>query len=333
MDILQSALQSVSDAVNEGNVSDIMQGGLMGNNLMQDSQKLAQELESRPKPGTLCHKLCPINDARCEACLAEQRDILDALTELQELDHAISDANSGKTAYGTAAAQCMQCGAPVVKGSKVCQFCGTLYPAGAAASDIPGTEVERDNLLLGKAAQVFAMYSELYKKQVDYKLENDKLPSVVKGMMKMSMTMEKNNMVMTAAQIRQGAQSNGVSYLSYISGVMCGGYKSIPQINMERQTAALNQRSAEMTRQSQQRNAQMLAEQRARQQRAMQENAQRQAQMAASRTPKYVGGANQLGYCCGNCIHYMPYTNECAYNKFKHPSGADDYCNSHRSKY
>ena len=47
-------------------------------------------------------------------------------------------------------------------------------------------------------------------------------------------------------------------------------------------------------------------------------------------TPQYSGGAPKSA-CCGNCRFYLMQTNECGDNKFRHPTGASDYCGSHRS--
>lgn len=318
MDFLSSAVQSAVDSVKEGDISGIAQGNLIGNKMLQDQKLAAQKLENRPKPGKLCHKLCPVNDMRCEACLSEQQNILAALENLENLEQAIS--NSQTRGVLPLADKCSVCGAPFEKGEKECPYCGTAYPKSRAA-DIPATELERDRLLLEKSAEAFALYSELYKKQIVYKAENPELPSIVKNMMKLSKTMEEKNMVMTSEQIRQGAQSNGVSYAAYISGVMAGVYKSIPQINMERQTAALQQRSAELTKQSQEMNAQMVAQQRAREQQSRQENAQRQAQMASSKSYGYSGGASRT---CYNCTYYSAGAQACAMNG--RSTNAGDYC-------
>ncbi len=327
MDFFSSSLQAAVDSVKEGDVSGLMQGGLIGNKLMQDQKLAAQKLENRPKPGKLCHKLCPVNDMRCEACLSEQQNIIDSLENLEQITNNFKVSNVSPSPD-----KCSLCGASFEKGAKECPYCGTAYPKSCVTADIPATEFERDKLLLEKSTETFALYSELYKKQIAYKAENAELPSIVKNMMKLSRTMEEKNMVMSSDQIRQGAQSNGVSYVAYISGVMAGIYKSIPQINMEKQKEILQQKSAELTMQTQAQNSQMLAQQREREQRTRQENAQRQAQMAASRVPKYVGGAGpSTGSCCGNCRYYMVYDNKCANNKYRHPSGANDYCGDYRS--
>lgn len=333
MDFLADTIQAAAGSAKGGDLSGLINGVLFGNNSMNDAQKLAEEIAARPKPGKLCFKECPVNDHRCEGCLAKQQEILNSLKDLQELENTIKNAKERPTPAASAPSKCSLCGAPFEKEAKFCPYCGTPYPSDALMGDIPETDFERDKLLLEKTAATFALYSALFKENMGYRAESEKLPPMVRNMIKMSRPLAEKNMVMTPDQIREGAQLNGVSYIAYISGVMAGTYKTIPALNMDKQKEELNRRSAEMTRQSQERNAQMLANQRAREQQAKQENAQRQAQMAAMRTPKYIGGASQVGYCCGNCIHYMPYSNECANNHFKHPSGAGDYCNDHRSKY
>jgi uncharacterized Zn finger protein (UPF0148 family) len=43
----------------------------------------------------------------------------------------------------------------------------------------------------------------------------------------------------------------------------------------------------------------------------------------------YMGSAH--GSCCGTCSYYVAATKECLQNKFRHPSGPNDYCGSYRS--
>ena len=52
----------------------------------------------------------------------------------------------------------------------------------------------------------------------------------------------------------------------------------------------------------------------------------------SSGPPQYVAAGGGGSSCCGNCIHYMIKDNKCAYNQYRHPSGASDYCNDHRSR-
>ncbi|MCM1023450.1 MAG: hypothetical protein NC395_05255 [Prevotella sp.] len=165
-------------------------------------------------------------------------------------------------------------------------------------------------------------------------MENSSLPAIVKGMMKMSRTVEENNMVMTSAQIRQGAQDNGLSYPAYISGVMSGTYKSVPQINMERIREATTKMREENERYRAE-NRRIEMERQQRQRESSMNSYKRQMEYIASKpAPKYSGGPgpSSTGSCCGNCRYYMVHDNKCAYSKYRYPTGASDYCSDYISK-
>jgi hypothetical protein len=50
-----------------------------------------------------------------------------------------------------------------------------------------------------------------------------------------------------------------------------------------------------------------------------------------SKTQSYGYMGKASGSCCGTCSYYVAATKECLQNKFRHPSGPNDYCGSYRS--
>lgn len=330
MDFLSDALKAAADSVKDGDVSGLMNGGFIGNKLMQDQQRIAQEVMSRKKPGKLCWKECTVNDMRCEGCLAAQQEILNSLADLERFEESIKNARNNVSSAAQTPVKCLCCGAPVENDARFCPYCGNQYPSRVLTGNLPQTDFERDKMFLEKSAAVFALYTDLYKNNIENRLNCDGTPAFAKKMISMSRSLMIKNMTMTPEQIRQGAQSNSVSYAGYISGVMSGAYKTVPQEQMEKQQEQLRQKSEELTRQTREMNQRMLDEQRARQRRTQEETAQREMRMAIMRTPRYVGGSSSS--CCGNCIYYMPHDNKCAYNEFRYPDGAGDYCNDHRSR-
>lgn len=126
---------------------------------LNETKQMAKELASRQRPGTLCFQSCPVDDERCEDCLAKQQEILNGLEDLQNLENAINNAKNNPTPVTPVKRKCSLCGAPIEKGVRSCPYCDTPYTAEAIIGDIPGTEVERDRLLLEKATEVFSKYS------------------------------------------------------------------------------------------------------------------------------------------------------------------------------
>lgn len=73
-------LDSLTDTLLNGNANDAVSkiknlgGGMLGE--LNETNQMAEELASRQRPGTLCFQSCPVDDERCEGCLAKQQEIL-----------------------------------------------------------------------------------------------------------------------------------------------------------------------------------------------------------------------------------------------------------------
>lgn len=323
-------------------LQNMQNGGLVGNYL-NNLQNSMNEVISRPKPGQLCNSRCEINDSRCEACLAEQQQVLDAMGEAQKLEQAINNLNNNPAAAAVPEkkpTKCSLCGAPFEQGEKACPYCDTPYPSAALSApspeNLPTNKIEQDNLLLEKVASAWALYSALYKKQIQNNLESMKArtPGFLGGVMGAFNSKLSDTMDMNAAEIRQYANENNVSYYEYVIGVIQERYKSAKVVMLEKQN--------EMIKEQQRRNQEYFDRNREieqwRQDRLRQTQQERNEIMmrrAERSAPNYVGGSGGGGgsssYCCGNCKHYMAGANECAVHSWT-PKSASDYCSDHRSR-
>lgn len=303
--------------------------------LQNAGSSLMDSLTPKKKPGTLCIVSCTINDIRCEACLAEQEKIKASLGELQNLEAAVENARNNPQAAERRPTKCSVCGAPFEKSEQSCPYCGNKYPSGSVTADIPATEAERDNLLLQKAAETYAMYANMKKRVTENKGIDwqGKLPGFLGGALNSLLAAAGNFVDMTPQQIKQLARQNNVGYREYIEGVMQGAYKSAGDIKMQE----INQKLDEMNKENERYRAeqrQIDRDLRQKQQQSSMESYKRQMAFLASKpAPQYSGGPgpSTTGHCCGNCQYYMVHDNKCAYSEFRHPTGANDYCNHHRS--
>lgn len=318
---LMDYLSSAVDAVKDGDITDLMNGGLIGNKIMRDQKLAVKQAESRKKPGKLCDSQCPVNDMRCEACLKQQQEIIEGLEGLNALEITI---NSLKEQSVEIPGGCSLCGAPIEKGVKECPYCGTAYQIEALITNLPKTDLERDKMLLDGSTKVFALYTELYKTQMEYKKENVKLPGIVKGFTNIIAANLEKGMTMNAAMIRQGANDNGVSYPTYIAGVMTGQYQSVAMINLQNQLQQQHEIMEESRRQQEEyraRSRQIEMERQAKIKAINDEQAARQREIAKTRVPQYSGGSSRT---CYNCTYYSAGAKACAQNG--RSTNAGDYC-------
>lgn len=320
---LKDLFSAAVDSVKEGDITDLMQGGLIGNKIMRDQKKAVQQAESRQKPGKLCDSQCPVNDMRCEACLKQQKEIISGLEGLTTLETAIISLQGRIIEMPSG---CSNCGAPIENGKKNCSYCGAAYQLEVYLANLPKTEFERDKLLLDRTTEVFAGYTALYKKQVEYKKENVKLPGIMKGFTNMIAANIEKGMDMNAAMIRQGANDNGVSYPTYISGVMTGQYQSVAMINLMNQLQQLHQQHEIMEADRRQQEAIAASNRAMRLNQIHQQSNAHRIYMHTSPPPQYNGGGGGGDFhCCGNCVYYMTYNSSCGRDN-RHISGASDSC-------
>ncbi len=294
-------------------IMDIFQGA--GSNLLNC-------ITPTKKPGEFCVAECNINDIRCETCLAEQEKIRAAIDELQNLEIAFENAaNNPRIVEEYRITKCSLCSAPVEQSEQSCPYCGEPYPARTVTADIPTSKMEQDNMLLQKASEIYDMYAAL-KKRVNENKGSDmkeKLPGFLSGAATALFATTNKFVDMTPQDIRKLAQQNGVSYCDYVVGVMQGVYQSAGDIRLQQLSELSEQRrniSMEYSAKQRQENQRYRAEQQRIQsennaklqqmrQQHRAENAKRQAEMAAWRAPKYVGGGGgSSSRCCGTCRYY-----------------------------
>lgn len=58
-------LMDLFSNMGEWDPRDLEAGGILGASMAAKARKKAEELASRPKPGSFCNKVCVINDERC----------------------------------------------------------------------------------------------------------------------------------------------------------------------------------------------------------------------------------------------------------------------------
>jgi len=315
--------------MSEWNLQDLQQGGILGAAMKAKVRKETEGARTRPKPGKYCREVCTIDDDRCAPCLEIQQRLKKALDELQVLEESMEltgEQIQQKMAVQKRITNCTLCGAPIEQGYTACPYCETAYPEGCNAMDIPVSKGDRDTLMNEKIQEAWnALVDKLtldgeYIKATAGDGWMGKIQQVVGSLSGAMQGMFKQN----PAEIKKGAEHYQISVSRYIHGCATGEMKTPRTLVMEEQ-------SRKMEEQRKQREAQQAA------QWAQQAAAQPKVdpwvaymQRRGDTTPKYSGGVPK-SICCGNCTYYMMGENKCGYNEFRHPTGASDYCNNHRS--
>lgn len=292
----------------------------------EERKRLSAELAKRPKPGGLCDPRCWIDDDRCRECLAQQQQVQDAFSELQKMENAANRPTAANT--GKKPTKCSLCGAPIVKGVGECPYCSTAYPSSVfSGNSAYGTADQAKVAAHGQGQRVCVMFAELMQNIAKRLAETGEYSKLFK-FTPASLEATWCKYAMTADQVLQGANQYGVSRSAYIAGVIGGTFTSVSETIYKEQ----KEKERQQQRERQEKEKQLLRERQERERQASNENFRRQLEMASGSPVQYVGGPQSVGYCCGNCIHYMKQSNQCAYSRFFHPKNASDYCNYHRSR-
>ena len=296
----------------------------LNNQRREERNKLMSELSARPKPGKLCNPICWIDDGRCQECLAQQNRCQEAFVELQKMENAASNPAAVSANAGKMPTRCALCGAPFVKGASECPYCGTAYPAGAfSAGASYGSADAAKAAAHTQAQRVCVMYADIVANNARQLAASGKYSTLLKFTPNAIQEL-RCKFAMSADQVKQGADQYGVSRSAYIAGVINGTYTSVSE------TAYKEWKEQEQRqREEQQRRRE---EQQQREREASNARFEQQLNAINHNVPKYSGGPQSVGYCCGNCIHYMSHSNECAYSAYNHPKNASDYCVDHHSR-
>ena len=306
---------------------DLEAGGILGASMMAKARKQTEELASRPKPGSFCNKVCVINDERCTPCLALQEEggsLLSQVEKLEELEGLTSEQVQQLTQSKTIT-ECSLCGAPYEKGDRECPYCGTAYPEDAIDFDVPLSKQERHDQLMSKAVEAWDAYIKVSMLQLQYSKETAQ-PGFIGAIQKFAAgasNMVQGMMKQNASEIQEGANYYGVSISQYLYGASRNEYETIKSIRLEEARQRLNEQSAQRNAEFQRQQAQRAA--RNSSYTAMDWMEQR----AKTSAPQY--GVVPSSSCCGTCQYYVATNKECLDNKFRHPSGPNDYCGSYRS--
>lgn len=292
------------------------------------------ERAKRPKPGKFCPSTCQlVGEEHCGVCLEQQAKLEEKLLSLERLDAAIN-APQPQTPAKPKPVKCSLCGAPIENGLRECPYCTTPYPAfddSVDTSDLPQSNLERDRLYVTSAVETYAMYAEIRQETGKLAAEQfqNKFPKALQGILGTITTpISAAFGPMSAEQIRQGAQQYGVSYYEYVLGTINGAYESRQFVQVQERVQAENKRIEEQNAAQQEyfaRNRQIEQERQAKIRAIRKEQNDRMIADAKNHVAHY-GGYSGGSSCCGNCRYYMVATNECANNKYMHPSGASDSC-------
>lgn len=285
------------------------------------------------RPYSTCPMGCFIAPEACEECKSYKEALKKVLEDVENLEAYYSNFVVDSDAMPGGERECWYCGAPVLGVSKECEYCGSDLGNGKSL-----IRVQSKNEIPDPIAKATDIIYERQKMAARYQKEKGS-GGLLKGLLGMggmaAMKMNAFDKPMTVQEVKETAQSYNVSVGTYLSGLDTGAYLT--------KAGKTNQDMMNQINQQMEKNAQLRAQQNA--QRQAQFEAQRsqgsssrytmmdyQQRRAESSAPKYVGGPQDVGFCCGNCIHYMSHDNKCAYSKYHHPTGASDYCNNHRSR-
>lgn len=293
---------------------------------------MIKDAEARPKKGPFCDPNCRLSEDNCPACLARQEQILARFSELEALEKNMELMKSNpEMVKAKRFTKCTLCAAPYEKGSTVCPYCDTPYPADALTVDIPVSEAEQDKLLLDMATSVYAEYTSWMS---DWRklLNKGKKATFANGFNKLSKFITGYDMdtlqVMNSQQIRACANKYGVSYREYIYGVMTRTYKSVGELALDEKNAKMKKEQEEWQKLHEQNMASLQAQRQNRSSYTMMDHMQRRAENSSY---GYSGGTTR---CCGNCQYYG--AGKCCATGGKYEgwsrNASDDFCGSYKMK-
>ena len=317
-----------------------------------DIMKSADEAASRKRPGQLCGS-CDINDIRCKDCLAEQQKILDAIDEAQNLEQAINKLNSDP---GAAASLRDLPTDKIEQDNLLLEKAAAISALYSAFYKRRGQESQESlkaalPSFLGGAVGLFGSIGadkmDMNEAEIkQYAKENnvsycEYVIGVIQGTY---CSPKQSEMAKQASAMVVGYAKNAqeVNERNREDAERRKLEEERRKLEAERRQLASERQAANRTQQVNylERSRQIEAERQAELKKIQQERHQRELERIKNNAPQYAsseysgggGGSGAGRYCCGNCTHYMPATNECTEYSTWRPKGASDYCWKHRSR-
>lgn len=285
------------------------------------------------KPYSTCPPGCFIAPEACGECKTYKEALKKVLEDVEDLEAYYSNFVVDPDAMPGGERECWYCGAPALGVSKECEYCGSDLGNGKSL-----IRVQSKNEIPDPVAKAINIIYERQKMAARYQKEKGS-SGLLKGLLGMgglaTMKMAAFDNPMTVQEVKETAQSYGVSVVTYLSGLDTGTYMTkVGKANM----AAIEKFNQQMEQQRE-RSAQQSAERNARfnalkekSEQSKREIQQTLANIEISRAPKYLAGGGGDWHCCGNCRHYMAYNGSCGRDKYRNISGASDSCGFFSSK-
>lgn len=313
-----------------------------------------------PTAHSTCPKVCLKSREKCEDCLKKRLAILEALYYVdrpEEYKNKVSAAAKKPQRQGES--KCTLCGAHVNPSIKTCEYCGTpvsgVFDGGepdflSAAQIVPPEQTAYDLLYQYQLEEIELTYTPEFMKMninlhwattaerrqsIDIEYANHNKDGLWEKIKKESEEKINNHInalkvKMTMSDIYYMADMYHLSVGQYLRGL----FENDPHLTTAPAYREAERQDLEDSRQREERrqNHELNMQRLERRRKLNQEEWKRRQE--SYRAPQYSGGSgpSTTGSCCGNCRYYMVYDNKCAYSEYRHPTGANDYCNNHRSK-
>ncbi len=324
---------------------------LLNSKEIQDYERKLEEMQTenrkREKPDVLCSQDCFVSTEHCEECRMKQKEILEGMYQLEQLEQAVNDpaAMHASMADISGGVKCCMCGAPITALSGECPYCGMPFSPVYSMSrrNLPATSLERERLMLDEAAKVYKLYIEFgdYIQEAGKDKSDERIamaPVYMQKYLRRLIQFSLNTRKMGPMEISKGARHYSMSVSEYIGSIIASGggdNKGILPwylICAQENSRAIEEHT-EREREIDRKNHEIQMQAMRKKHEIQMETMKRQEKLLLSKTPKYQAGGGGGGYlgsrCCGNCTSYMPDQNKCARDTYKNISGAADYCAYH----
>lgn len=273
---------------------------------MGASIKNATGVSLGERPYSTCPMGCFIAPEACEECKSYKESLKKVLEDVENLEAYYSNFVVDSDAMPGGERECWYCGAPALGVSKECEYCGSNLGNGKSL-----IRVQSKSEIPDPIATAINIIYERQRMAARYQKEKGS-GGLLKGLLGMggmaAMKMNAFDKPMTVQEVKETAQSYGVSVGTYLSGLDTGAYLT--------KAGKTNQEMMNKINQQMEKNAQLRAQQTQQQMQSLQRQNdssmdayKRQMEYIASKpAPQYLaggGGPGGGGPCCGTCANYM----------------------------